>query len=111
MGYCTRIASSKADALTTGNDLTFDYPGSGTITVPAGSDGALRLCISVGTASIVYIRHNSVNLALNSGIALTADCLYTVTLELPAGETFSLRIGTNCTINVVTIDYVVGSVI
>lgn len=110
MAYAVRIAQSKADALTTGNDLTFDYPGATSITVPDG-DGAIRVCISVNTASIVYIRHNSVNLALNSGIALIADALYTFTLALPPLDTFTLRIGTNCTINVVTIDYVVGGVI
>lgn len=112
MFQVSMLAYAKAVAATTGNDLAWTKrANAGVDTVEVPYDGAIRLTVSVGTASVLYVRHNAINLELNAGVALAADKLYTFGFALPKGETFSLRIGTNCTFNIACVEFVPGAVL
>lgn len=91
--------------------------GSGDVTIGGASSWvasdseAVRICIALDTATTLLIRHNSVNLKMNAGASLVADALYTFSIELPGGESFTIRTGASCTIRTVTISGVAGDVI
>lgn len=102
------MGHAKAVALTTTNDLTLTEPDSATtLTMPY--EGSIRITVMLDTASILYLRYNSVNGALNSGAALAADCWYTFELGMLSQDTISFRIGTNCTFRLLVVEYAKGA--
>jgi hypothetical protein len=68
-------------------------------------NGGLRVTVAVSAAAVAYLRHNSVNLALNEGQPLAADTLYSFEGNFLGGEAIELRFDTSCTVRVYAMDH------
>lgn len=54
--------------------------------------------VCIGTARIFYIRNGTTNMAMNDGVALTADQLYTFTFIAHPSYPVSFRFAGDCTV-------------
>jgi hypothetical protein len=83
-------------AKTTSNDLVSF--------VPQGSSSKIRITVQVsGSISTLNLRATSgattVVLPLNAGVALSTGVLYGFEVDVSPSYTYTLRVGTNCTID------------
>jgi hypothetical protein len=83
-------------AKTTSNDLVSF--------VPQGPSSRVRITVQVsGSTSVLNLRATSgvttLSLPLNSGVALSTGVLYGFEIDVHQSYTYTLRVGTNCTVD------------
>ena len=80
-----------------------DFAGGSFPTLCSMKGGQMILALAVNTASTVIVRHNSVNITLNSGAQLVADSMYRFSIDLPQDATFSIRFGATLTVRYIVL--------